>query len=138
MEAASEALQFEKAASLLKTIRQIEHVTETEQIVDRAGGANCDAWGLYRLGNEVIIVVLLVREGKLVGSEQDRFRQVVAQNDEEILESYLLQHYKKHPAPKELLLALHPFQERSKKFYGAKCAIPQYRRKEIPSQTRRP
>lgn len=122
MEAASEALQFEKAAALLKTIRQIEHVTETEQIVDKAGGANCDAWGLYRLGNEVIIVVLLVREGKLVGSEQDRFKEVAA-DDEEILESYLIQHYKKHPAPKELLL---PFSLSSalEDILETKCTVP--------------
>ncbi len=122
MEAASEALQFEKAASLLKTIRQIEHVTETEQIVDKAGGISCDAWGLYRLGDEVVIVVLLVREGKLVGSEQDRFNQVAA-DDEELLESYLLQHYKKHPAPKEVLL---PFSLSNAlaEIIGAKCHTP--------------
>ncbi len=122
MEAASEALQFEKAAALLKTIRQIEHVTEADQIVDRAGGSDCDAWGLYRFGDEVIIVVLLVREGKLIGSEQDRFLEVAA-DDEELLESYLIQHYKKHPAPKELLL---PFalSDALEEILEAKCSVP--------------
>ena len=37
MEKASESLEFEKAAAFLNTIRQIEHVTSTRQLVQKAG-----------------------------------------------------------------------------------------------------
>ncbi len=106
MQKASDDLEFEKAAALLKTIRQIEHVTQNDQLIHKAAGKDCDVIGLYREGEEVMIMQLLFREGKLTGSEHFSFSQL-AQEDEEILSSFLLQHYKIHSfTPKEILLPL--------------------------------
>lgn len=104
MEKASDALEYEKAAALLKTIRQIEHVTEGGGLVARPGGKECDVLGLYRQGDEVILVQLIFREGKLIGSEHYGFS-AVAQTDEELLSSFILQFYKDHKhIPKEILV----------------------------------
>ena len=106
MEKASEALEFERAASLLKTIRQIEHVTETGQIVSKATGKDTDVFGLYREGEEVMLMQLLFREGKLTGSEHYSFSNL-AQEEEEIFSSFLLQNYKEAShLPEEILLPL--------------------------------
>jgi excinuclease ABC subunit C len=104
MEKASALLEFEKAAALLNTIRQIEHVMESQQFVAKAGGKDADALALYRAGEEVMIVQLLFREGKLVGSEHFSFSKVVGL-DEELMESFLVQHYRgEEKLPKEILL----------------------------------
>ncbi|MBX3718819.1 MAG: excinuclease ABC subunit UvrC [Parachlamydiales bacterium] len=104
MEKASEQLQYEKAASLLKTIRQLEHVVHSDQIVAKVGGKDADAINLYRQGEEVMLAQLLFREGNLVGSEHFSFSSVL-EDDEELITSFLLQHYQfQDTLPKEILL----------------------------------
>lgn len=101
---ASDNLEFEKAAAILKTIQQIEHVTQADQVVAKIAGKDCDALGLYRQGEEVILIQLFFREGKLIGSEHYSFSKVV-EDDQELLQSFILQHYKEHKnPPSELLL----------------------------------
>lgn len=109
MEKASENLEFEKAAALLMTIKQIQHVLEAQHLVARAGGKDCDALAIFRQADEVILMQLLFREGNLIGSEHYSFSKVI-QDDVELLESFLLQHYKDKPhLPQEILLPIsHP------------------------------
>ncbi len=102
MEKASGEMEFEKADAFLKTIRQIEHVTEQEQVVSKTKGKDTDVLGLYRHADCVIVAQLLFREGKLVGSEHFTFNEVV-EEDEDLLESFILQHYKTK-LPKEILV----------------------------------
>lgn len=103
MEAASEALEFEKAAELLQLIRQIEHVTSVQH-VDNPWGKDCDVIGLYREADAVMIALLLFREGKVVGSEHFSFHQI-ASDDEELVSSFLVQHYTRQTAwPREIFL----------------------------------
>lgn len=92
MRAASDALEFEKADDYLHMIHQIQHVTEVQH-VDHPTAKNCDVVGLYREGDAILIALLFFREGKLIGSEHFSFH-LIASNDEEVLESFLLQHYK--------------------------------------------
>lgn len=103
MKKASEALEFEKAAAFLKTIRQIEHVTQNESPLIKPTSKNTDALAFYHMQDEVILVQLIVREGKLVGSEHYNFKQV-AEEDDELLSSFLLQHYKENQDPPEEIL----------------------------------
>lgn len=106
MERASENLEFEKAAALLQTIRQIEHVTEHEGLVSKASRRDCDAIGLFCHGDESILMQLFFREGKLIGSEHYSFFRV-AQKESEILETFIMQHYRQSSAPPpELLLPM--------------------------------
>jgi excinuclease ABC subunit C len=106
MEKASNTLQFERAAALLQTIRQIEHVTQSEHLVAKPTGKDTDVLALHRQGNEAVLMQLFFREGKLVGSEHYSFSRV-AQYDDELFESFILQHYK-HPEllPEEILLPI--------------------------------
>jgi excinuclease ABC subunit C len=105
MEAASDALEFEKSAGILRKIQQIEHALEAQQ-VHRILQSDCDALGLYREADEVALALLIFRGGKLVGSESYRFKHV-AQNDIELFESFLVQHYKtREELPQEILLPI--------------------------------
>jgi len=106
MELASEKLEYEKAAALLNTIQQIEHVTQGEQIVAKVAGKDSDVLAIYRQGKEVMLVQLLFREGKLVGSEHFSFSGVV-EEDEELFSSFILQNYKLHNLlPEEILVPM--------------------------------
>ncbi|WP_166157768.1 excinuclease ABC subunit UvrC [Neochlamydia sp. AcF84] len=104
MERQSEALEFERAGEILQTIRQIERTIETQK-VDKPLGEDADAFGIFRQGDEAILCQLLFRAGKLVGSRRHNFSQI-AQNDHELLESFLLQNYDEQAElPHEILLS---------------------------------
>jgi len=103
MEAASEALEFEKAAEYQRMIEQIEHVTQVQH-VENPSAKDCDVLGLHREGDAVLIALLMFREGKIVGSEHFSFH-LIASDNAEIFESFLLQRYKYLGAwPKEILI----------------------------------
>ncbi len=103
MKKASDALEFEKAAALLKTIQQIEHVTVRDVLIHKTTRHDLDALGLFRVRDEVVLMQLFFREGKLVGSEHYSFFGIL-QSDSELLETFLMQHYKQAPLPPEEIL----------------------------------
>ncbi len=103
MQAASENLDFEKAGRVLKTVRQIEKTIE-QQMVDKPFGSDADVLGIYRQAEEVILSQLHIRSGKLMGSHHYNFTKI-AQEDSELIESFLVQHYEKiDPLPHEILV----------------------------------
>jgi excinuclease ABC subunit C len=87
----SEAMEYEKAAQILKTIQYIEKTVESQH-VDRPLGHDIDAIGLYRHGEDTVISQLIFRGGRLVGSRHFDFRSI-AEEDQELITSFLLQHY---------------------------------------------
>lgn len=103
MDRLSENLEFEKAAEVLKTIRQIEQTIESQH-VDRPLGHDVDALGVYRHGEEVVLSQLLFRGGRLVGSRHFDFNHI-AEEDGDLLASFILQHYNgQQEAPPEILV----------------------------------
>ena len=103
MHKASDLLEFEKAAVLYKTIRQIEATLEGQR-VDKPLGTDIDALAIFRQGDEVILNQLIFRGGKLMGSSHYDFAKI-AEEDHELLETFLVQHYQKQDdLPHEILL----------------------------------
>lgn len=91
METCTERLEFEKAGEIYRTIQYIERTIE-RQNVDRPLGGDSDVLGLYRQGEEVIVMILLFRGGRLTSSRHFNFRSI-AQDDQELIQSFILQHY---------------------------------------------
>lgn len=103
MEAASIALEFERAGSLYQTIQAIERTME-QQHVDKLDGGNYDVYGFYREASKAVIAQLIYRSGKLIDSKNFEFSQVL-EEDHELFPSWLLQRYQaKEEIPKEILL----------------------------------
>lgn len=99
----SEALEFEKADRLLRTIRHLEKTIE-QQHVDRPLGLDVDVLGIYRHAHDVIVAQLLFRGGRLVGTSHFDFTDI-AEEDHELLASFLLQHYQKQAEiPPEIVI----------------------------------
>lgn len=102
MEDYANKLAFEKANDLLKTIHQIEHATQVQH-VENLEAKDTDVLAIYRRADTVLISQLIFRGGKIIGSEHFSFHMIVSE-DEELLESFILQHYKSASSlPKEIL-----------------------------------
>lgn len=101
MEREATALEFESAGAILKTIRQIETTLEGQR-VDKPLGGDMDVLGIFRQAEEVILTQLLIREGKLMGSRHFNFS-FIAEDNDELLASFLLQHYSKDDSTLERL-----------------------------------
>jgi excinuclease ABC subunit C len=105
MKRLSDELQFEKAAQIHRTIQHIEKTIESQH-VDRPLGHDVDAIGIYRHGDEVLLAQLIFRGGRLVGSRHFDFSNI-AENDQELLSSFLLQHYEGQvEIPPEILVPI--------------------------------
>lgn len=105
MEQASADLKFEAAATIYQKIQYIETTLENQK-VDKAGTRDLDVLALYREADEVILTQITYREGKLFGANDYTFSHN-AQDDDEIIHSFLLQHYgEMEEMPYEIVLPL--------------------------------
>ncbi|MBA2726766.1 MAG: excinuclease ABC subunit UvrC [Parachlamydiaceae bacterium] len=101
----ADLLHFEKAAEILTVIRQIEQTIETQK-VSKPLGIDCDAIAIFRHSDDAVIFQLNFRGGSLTGSRHFNFSNI-AENDVELLESFLLQHYESmQELPHEILLPI--------------------------------
>lgn len=110
MQIAAEKLQFEKAQLLLEKTRMIEHILASQHVQTYAK-SSLDVLGLYQEGSSFLIAKLIYREGMLIASEHFSFSNILSTSDE-LLESFLLQHYHEN-LPQKILLPLalpHQFQ----------------------------
>jgi len=104
MHEASDQLEFEKAADFLRTIKQLEHVQENSKSLVHSHRIDSDVIGLFKSHLELVITILNFREGKLIGSSHFCFKEI-AQSDEALLQSFLLQNYQNETStPKEILI----------------------------------
>ena len=90
MKAASDGLEFERAASLRDQVAAIEEVS-VEQRVQEFTEEDRDYLALAPCEDELVVVVLQVREGKLLGKEV--FRVAEYAPDEEALSHFISRYY---------------------------------------------
>lgn len=87
MDAASEALEFERAASLREKWQALRRLEEKQHIVDPQGG-DYDALALERNGSDISLQKLEVREGRVTGNVY-RFAEDSGEDDGTYLEVFL-------------------------------------------------
>lgn len=90
MQAASAELRFEDAARLRDQIGAIEKSVEKQKVTDYGGG-NQDVIGIHRQGGEVEVVLLFIRQGKLIGRRSYPLRWTLDLS--ELLSGFLQQYY---------------------------------------------
>ncbi len=107
MEKAAANLEFERAAALQNTIYQVELIVNSDQLIAKALGEDTDVLAVHREGYDAILMQLLFREGNLIGAEHYEFSKI-AEDESELLSSFILQHYQSSESvPREILLS-HP------------------------------
>ncbi len=97
----SNSLNFENALELKKKLDYIKIVLD-KQKVELHDYVNRDVIGYYFDEGIVSVEVLFVRNGKIVGGNNDKFYLMSDLSDE--VTSYILKFYERHEIPKELLV----------------------------------
>jgi excinuclease ABC subunit C len=93
MRAASDALDYEKAARLRDVIQGLDALAR-EQRVHRVGGGHHDVLGLARDGSLAVAVVLRIRRGLLLGRDTLRFAEVgEAEGEAALLHAFATRYY---------------------------------------------
>ncbi len=102
MQAAASEMRFEDAARLRDQIASIEKSVEKQKVADYGGG-NQDVIGLHQDGGEVEVVLLFIRQGKLIGRRSYPLRWTLDLS--ELLSGFLQEYYSRDVIlPDQLLL----------------------------------
>jgi excinuclease ABC subunit C len=104
MEAASESLQFERAARLRDQLQAIERVTE-RQVTAYATPNDEDVFGLARADGDVWAQVLFIRGTKMTGGDHFALDGASDEPDAEVMNGFLKQFYESATyVPRRVLL----------------------------------
>ena len=108
---ASDALDFERAASIRDAVRAIERVAERQKVV-LASSSDIDVIGYFRDEGDACALVFFVRSGKLMGRERFFISDTAEVSDSEILTAFIKQYYSEASfIPDEVLLPMKPHDE---------------------------
>jgi excinuclease ABC subunit C len=111
MQAASDALDFERAASIRDAVRAIERVAERQKVV-LASSSDIDVIGYFRDEGDACALVFFVRSGKPMGRERFFISDTAEVSDSEILTAFIKQYYSEASfIPDEVLLPMKPHDE---------------------------
>ena len=104
MDAASEALEFEKAIEYRELINSIKKVSQKQKITD-SSGEDRDVLAVASEDEDAVVQVFFIRGGRLVGRDHFYLRISRDESASEILNSFVLQYYAGTPfIPAELML----------------------------------
>lgn len=103
MERASEAMEYERAARLRDQIGALKRVRENRTIT--GGAQDLDVVACASHASASCLVVMSVRDGLNLGHRSHFPRHPAHTAPEELLESFLGQHYLEQPPPPEILLS---------------------------------
>ncbi|MFA5683078.1 MAG: excinuclease ABC subunit UvrC [Lysobacteraceae bacterium] len=102
MEAAAQALAFERAAQLRDLLANLRQVQSRNQVA--RDDADLDALACVIEGSQACIAVLSLRGGLNLGTRSHRPRLNGATDPAEVLAAFVTQHYLAFPPPREIIL----------------------------------
>ncbi len=88
MAAASDAMDYERAAELRDAIYHVEHLEDPSPLVD-VGGGDRDVIGYARDGDDACVVILVIRNGKVLAREHRLLEHVETATDAEVLGAFM-------------------------------------------------
>ncbi len=101
---ASEKMEFEKAAEYRDLLNSVKKLTQQQKASDVAG-SNRDIIAFATAGDEAVVQVFFIREGKMLGREHFYLTGVENEERADIMANFIKQYYAGTPyIPKELLL----------------------------------
>lgn len=107
MEAAAEAMEFERAASLRDRIRALAHV-RAQQDINPDGIEEADIFAISIQGGLSAVQVFFIRAGQNWGATIHFPRHEKSEDTAEILAAFLVQFYDKRPPPRLILTNQNP------------------------------
>ena len=104
MNAASEALEFERAIEYRELISSVKKVAQKQKITD-SSGEDRDVLAVASQEEDAVVQVFFIRGGRLIGRDHFYLRISKGESTSEILNSFILQYYAGTPfIPGELML----------------------------------
>ena len=101
---ASEAMAYEKAIEYRDLIQSIKQITEKQKVTS-SQMEDKDVIGLARAGNEAVVQVFFIRNGRLIGRDHYYLTGVENESRSEVLTSFVKQFYGESPyVPRELMM----------------------------------
>lgn len=92
MQQAAEKLQFEKAAKLRDKIETIKHIRDKQKMTSTSLG-NKDVVSVADIGSYVCIMLLNIRDGKMINREHFILKNSDKESKESLLTDFIKQHY---------------------------------------------
>ena len=123
----SNNLNFETALELKKELDYIKVVLD-KQKVELHDYINRDVIGFDALDGIVSVQILFIRNGKIIGGNNDKFYLMSDLEDE--VNSYILKYYERHEIPKELLVEKDLSAEIIGNILGTKVVAPEKGKKK--------
>lgn len=104
MNAASEALEFERAIEYRELISSVRKVAQKQKITD-SSGEDRDILAVAAEEEDAVVQVFFIRGGRLIGRDHFYLRILKGESTSEILNSFVMQYYAGTPfIPAELML----------------------------------
>ncbi len=104
MEAASDALEFEKAIEYRELLSSVQKIAQKQKITDTAGDDR-DILAVAAEGEDAVVQVFFIRGGRLIGRDHFYLRILEGETKGGILSSFIKQFYAGTPyIPAELML----------------------------------
>ena len=104
MNAASEALEFERAIEYRELIGSVKKVAQKQKITD-SSGEDRDVLAVASHEGDAVVQVFFIRGGRLIGRDHFYLRITDGESPSEILNSFIMQYYAGTPfIPGELML----------------------------------
>lgn len=104
MNAASEALEFERAIEYRELISSVKKVAQKQKITD-SSGEDRDILAVASEEEDAVVQVFFIRGGRLIGRDHFYLRISKGESASEILNSFVMQYYAGTPfIPSELML----------------------------------
>lgn len=105
MRKAAEELDFEGAAGYRDLLNSVKQIAQKQKIIDSAEQENRDIIAFARAGDDAVVQVFFIRDGRLIGREHYHLSGVEHDTRSEVMTSFVKQFYAGTPfIPKELLL----------------------------------
>ena len=104
MQAASEALEFEKAIEYRELLSSVQKIAQKQKITDTAGDDR-DILAVAVEDDDAVVQVFFIRGGRLIGRDHFYLKIAKGETEKEILSSFVKQFYAGTPyIPSELML----------------------------------
>ena len=103
MEQCSERLDFEQAATIRDKIEMLSRVTEKQFVTDFSSDIDILACAVDQ--GVCCIQLFMIRNGTSLGNKPFISRVKLTAQPEELLQAFIMQHYSRHPSPKEIIVS---------------------------------
>ena len=110
MQSASDALEFERAATLRDQVRAIESVSQNQRVVS-AHNDDADVIALANDTGEVWVELFKIRRGKLIGRDHFLMEGGDAEEGPRLTEQFIQQFYDAAPDLPRTLIVQHPIED---------------------------